>query len=401
MTENHDAPNDGHAQTTTSPEQKKREHEQRRLHPPQRSMAIWLPIVICAFLALFLVIGIWRHVHERNEQREFAKQNAEVSVTVVEAKRDTKPKDLHLPANIQAFQDTTVYPRANGYVRKWLVDIGDKVSEGQPLAEIETPELDQQVAQAKANYDIAKVTADRWRDLVAKKVVAAQDYDEKQAAAEAAHAQLEQLQKTQGFEHVTAPFAGRISARRVDVGALVSPTTPLFSLVQSDPLRVYVFVPQTNAPQMREGLPAKLNVQEYPGRDFDGTITNVAGAVDPTSRTLQVEVQVPNPDGTLYAGTYGEIKFVLINENAPIVLPSNAFVFRTAGPQVALVGDGDKIHWQNVQVGRDYGQTIEITNGVPEHARVVTNPSDDLQEGLHVQVKKDQSKPASSPAAAN
>jgi membrane fusion protein, multidrug efflux system len=223
-------------------------------------------------------------------------------------------------------------------VKDWKVDIGDNVKEGQLLAEIETPELDQQVAQAKASNDIAKITADRWRDLVAKKVVSKQEYDQNEKAYEGARANYEQLQKLQGFKQIVAPFDGKISTRSVDFGTLVTAGsgntgTPLFGIVQSDPLRVYVYAPQENAPSINEGLSAKILLQEFPGQEFEGTVTRTAGALDPQSRTMQVEVQVPNHDGKLYAGMYGQVQFLLVDQNAPIVVPANAFLFRRRGPR--------------------------------------------------------------------
>src|SRR5438045_6879755 len=319
--------------------------------PPVRSIAVWGPIAAVTVLAFVVTIGVWRRVQERGQEKAFTKQATQIEVNVVSAQRDRKAKELILPGTFQAFQETTIYPRANGYVKSWKVDIGDNVKEGQLLAEIETPEVDQQLAQAKANYDIAKVTADRWRDLVAKKVVSAQENDEKQKAAEAARANLEQLEKTQGFNQILAPFAGKISARNIDVGTLVTAGTgnagtPLFSMVESDPLRVYVFAPQANALSIHEGLAAKIVLQEFPGQDFDGLVTRTAGALDPQSRTMQMEVQVPNHEGKLYAGMYGQVKFRLADENAPIVVPANAFLFRTDGPQVATVVKDNHVHWQ-------------------------------------------------------
>ena len=361
--------------------------------PPVRSGAVWGPIAGVGLLALLVMVGVWRHIQERRQQEEFAKQTSQLAVNVVTAQRDRKPKELVLPGTFQAFQETTIYPRANGYVKTWNVDIGDNVRAGQLLAEIETPEVDQQLAQAKANYDIAKVTADRWRDLAAKKVVAAQENDEKQKAAEAARANLEQLQKMQGFKEIRAPFGGKISARHVDVGTLVtagsgSSGTPLFGIVQSDPLRVYVYAPQENAPSMHNELSAKIVIQEFPGQQFDGTVTRTAGALDPRSRTMQVEVQVPNHEGKLYAGMYGEVKFTLHNENAPIVVPANSFLFRTEGPEVATITDGNHIHWQKIKVGRDFGTELEVLEGLAENTEVVENPTDDLREGIEVQVKR-------------
>src|SRR5213595_235329 len=360
--------------------------------PPVRSVAVWGPIAAVTVLAFLVTIGVWRRVQERAQEKAFTKQAVQLEVNVVTAQRDRKPQELILPGTFQAFKETTIYPRANGYVKSWKADIGDNVKEGQLLAEIETPEVDQQLAQAKANYDIAKVTADRWRDLVAKKVVSAQENDEKQKAAEAARANLEQLEKTQGFKEIVAPFGGSISARNIDVGTLVTAGTgnagtPLFRIVQSDPLRVYVYAPQENAPSIHEGLKAKILMQEFPGQNFDGSVTRTAGALDPQSRTMQVEVQVPNHEGRLYAGMYGEVKFLLADENAPLVVPANAFLFRRGGPQVATVVKDNHIHWQNIHVGRDFGTNLEVLDGLTENTKVVINPTDDLHEGIQVQVK--------------
>jgi RND family efflux transporter MFP subunit len=363
------------------------------VHPPQRSAAVWGPIVAVSILALLVISGVWRHMRAHTEQQQFSKEASQLAVNVVNAQRDGKPKDLILPGTFQAFKSTTIFPRSNGYVKDWKVDIGDDVKEGQLLAQIETPDLDQQVAQAKANYELAKVTAERWHDLVQKKVVSNQEYDQNEKAYEASKANYEQLQKLQGFEQIVAPFGGKISARFIDFGTLVTAgsnsvtSTALFSIVQSDPLRVYVYAPQENAPSIHEGLQAKILLEEFPGQEFDGMVTRTAGALDPQSRTMQVEVQVPNHDGKLYAGMYGEVKFLLTDKNAPIVVPANAFVFRTEGSQVATIVTGDRVHWQNIRVGRDFGDRIEVLDGLKENTKVVINPTDDLREDLQVDVK--------------
>jgi RND family efflux transporter MFP subunit len=297
-----------------------------------------------------------------------------------------------LPGTFQAFNQTTIFPRSNGYVESWKVDIGDYVQAGQLLAEIATPEVDQQLAQARAQEEIAKLTADRWRDLLVKKVVSKQEYDQNEKAYEGAKANLQQLEKIQGFQQILAPFAGKIAARNIDVGTLVTAGTgnsgtPLFSLVQSDVLRVYVFAPQENAPSIHEGLAAKIVLQEYPGQEFDGKVTRTAGALDPQTRTMQVEVQVPNQQGKLYSGMYGQVKFLLPDDNAPIVVPADAFVFRAQGPQVVTVTNDNRIHWQKISVGRDFGTQLEVLNGLKENTEVVMNPTDDLREGIEVQVK--------------
>jgi RND family efflux transporter MFP subunit len=308
-----------------------------------------------------------------------------------------------LPGTFQAFNQTTIFPRANGYVESWKVDIGDNVQAGQLLAEIATPEVDQQLAQARAQEEIAKLTADRWRDLVQKNVVSKQEYDQNEKAYEAAKANLQQLEKIQGFQQILAPFAGKIAARNIDVGTLVTAGTgnsgtPLFSLVQSDVLRVYVFAPQENAPSIHKGLAAKIVLQEYPGQEFDGKVTRTAAALDPQSRTMQVEVQVPNREGKLYAGMYGQVKFLLPDHNAPIVVPADAFVFRAQGPQVVTVTNENRIHWQNIHVGRDFGTQLEVLDGLAENTNVVMNPTDDLTEGIEVQVKPS-GKPKADPSS--
>src|SRR5207248_356369 len=350
--------------------------------PPVRSVAVWGPIAAVTVLAFLVTIGVWRRVQERGQEKAFTKQAAQLEVNVVTAQRDRKPKELILPGTFQAFKETTIYPRSNGYVKSWKVDIGDNVQAGQLLAEIATPEVDQQLAQARAQEEIAKLTADRWRDLVQKNVVSKQEYDQNEKAYEAAKANLQQLEKIQGFQQILAPFAGKIAARNIDVGTLVTAGsgnsgTPLFSLVQSDLLRVYVYAPQENAPSIHEGLAAKIVLQEFPGQEFDGSVTRTAGALDPQSRTMQVEVQVPNHEGKLYTGMYGQVKFRLADENAPIVVPANAFLFRTDGPQVATVSKDNRIHWQTIRVGRDFGTQLEVLDGLAENTGVVMNPTDD------------------------
>src|SRR6266404_717361 len=362
------------------------------LHPPMRSVAVWGPIAAVTVLAILVILGAWHRVTQRHDQRDFVQRTTQLEVNVATARRDSKPKELVLPGTFQAFNQTTIFPRSNGYVKSWKVDIGDNVQAGQLLAEIATPEVDQQLAQARAQEEIAKLTADRWRDLVQKNVVSKQEYDQNEKAYEAAKANLQQLEKIQGFQQILAPFAGKIAARNIDVGTLVTAGTgnsgtPLFSLVQSDVLRVYVFAPQENAPSIHEGLAAKIVLQEYPGQEFDGKVTRTAGALDPQSRTMQVEVQVPNREGKLYAGMYGQVKFLLPDDNAPIVVPADAFVFRAQGPQVVTVTNDHRIHWQKISVGRDFGTQLEVLNGLKENTEVVMNPTDDLVEGIPVQVK--------------
>jgi RND family efflux transporter MFP subunit len=372
--------------------QDRRAEPRTALGPPMRSVAVWGPIAAVTVLAILVIIGAWHRISQRHDQENFAQRTTQLEVNVATAQRDSKPKELILPGTFQAFNQTTIFPRSNGYVESWKVDIGDYVQAGQLLAEIATPEVDQQLAQARAQEEIAKLTADRWRDLLVKKVVSKQEYDQNEKAYEGAKANLQQLEKIQGFQQILAPFAGKIAARNIDVGTLVTAGTgnsgtPLFSLVQSDVLRVYVFAPQENAPSIHEGLAAKVVLQEYPGQEFDGKVTRTAGALDPQTRTMQVEVQVPNQQGKLYAGMYGQVKFLLTDDNAPIVVPADAFDFRAQGPQVVTVTNDNRIHWQKISVGRDFGTQLEVLNGLKENTEVVMNPTDDLREGIEVQVK--------------
>jgi RND family efflux transporter MFP subunit len=389
------------------PSQAKTETERRQTRrAPERRVAIWGPLLVVLALAMMLVAGIWRHIQQQRAQHQFAQQTGKVTVEVLDAKRDLKPHDLLLPGDITAVQETTIFARASGYVGRWLVDIGDNVKAGQLLAELETPELDKQLAvaqgtlkQGEANYELARVTAQRWQDLVKKQVVAKQDNDERQGSYQAATATLsankadvERLQDLQGFKKITAPFDGRITSRKVDVGSLVSEGsgtvgTVLFTLAQIDPLRIFVDVPQSDSALIEVGMEAKILVRERANRDFTGKVTRTAGALDPTSRTMRVEVQIPNHDGALFAGMYAQVKFILVDKSSPIIIPADVFVFRPEGPQVAMVTKENKIHWQKIEVGRDFGTYMEVLKGLDENAQVVMNPTDDLTEGLVVEPK--------------
>lgn len=367
--------------------------------------------IIAAALIGLLVAGlativVRRHLRVEKQLAGSAASVARITVEVITVKRDTKPHHLTLPGDIQPYASTTLFARTNGYIKAWYTDIGAKTKNGDLMAEIEAPDLDAQlsqavasVAQARANLEIARLTNMREKDLLDKQVVAQQDYDQtrttmeaQDAALKAGEANLQDLQAQKNFQRIIAPFAGVVTRRFIDVGALVttgnsSTGTMLFSIEQTDPLRIFTFVPQADALEIRTGMDVKISVQEYPGRDFDGAVTRTAGAIDPVSRTLLTEVDIPNPDGTLYAGMYGQVKFVLEQKMPPILLPANAFAFRTAGPQVAEVTKENRIHWQDVKVGRDFGTALEIPSGLEENTMVVVNPTDDLREGMSVLVK--------------
>jgi RND family efflux transporter MFP subunit len=389
-----------------NPPAERKAEERRPRRAPQRRIAIWGPFLVVLALALMLTAGIWRHIQRERSQKQFAQQTGRTAVEVLNAKPDEKPHEVILPGNITANLETTIFARADGYVARWLVDIGDHVKAGQQLAELETPELDQQLASARntqkqneANFELARVTAQRWQELAQKQVVAKQDNDQRQGTYEASAGTLaasksdvNRLEDLQNFKKVTAPFEGTITARKIDVGSLISQGsgtagTQLFSLAQTDPLRIFVNVPQADSPLIEVGMDAKILVAERANRDFTGKVTRTSGALDPTSRTLLVEVEIPNHDGALFAGMYALVKFALSNKDAAIVIPADVFVFRPEGAQVAVVTPENKIHWQKVEIGRDFGSYMEVQRGLDKDTRVVVNPTDDLTEGLSVDIK--------------
>ncbi|HLY18270.1 MAG TPA: efflux RND transporter periplasmic adaptor subunit [Bryobacteraceae bacterium] len=398
--------------------------------PPPSRRSLWLLALVLAILivAAFLKGYI---PHRQNEATLAAEADSAAkqapTVTVVGVERSAANGSLVLPGNIQAVTEAPVLARASGYIKRRYADIGDRVKAGQLLTEIEAPELDQQVRQAqasleqtgsaleqananlqqgKANEQLAKVTAERWKNLVSKGVVSRQDNDtyqaqyaaqqanvqalEKAVAAArsnivAAQANLSRLTDMQGYESVRAPFSGVITVRNVDVGALVSEaSTLLFRIAQTDRLRTYVNVPQSDAGSVHVGQTAHLLVTELGGRGFTGTVTRTANALDPASRTLLTEVQVPNPSGVLLPGMYTQVDLTTPRSNPSLLIPGDTLVVRGSGPQVAVVGAGQTVHFQPIQLGRDFGDKIEVLSGLEAGQQVVVNPGDTVQEGAKV-----------------
>jgi membrane fusion protein, multidrug efflux system len=314
------------------------------------------------------------------------------TVTVVSSQRPANDASLVLPGSTQGIQEAAIYARTNGYVKEWKVDIGQTVQQGQLLAEIETPEVDQQLAQTRANYEIAKVTAERWADLVAKKVVSNQEYDQNEKAYEAAKANYEQLQRLQGFQKIVAPFAGVITARNIDNGDLVSAGTsgqpaPLFRIAQTDVLRIYVDVPQTQSRLIAPGQSAAVSVREIPNRTFNAKVVRTARAIDPASRTLRTELQIPNADGGLFPGMYADVKFTLPQDPHTLIVPGNAVMIRSDGPKVLVVDAKNTIRSRAVKLGRDLGEKVEIISGLNPDESLVANPTDALREGTEVKAQ--------------
>jgi len=392
-------------------------------------------LIVAAFFAGYIPLRK-RQALIQSEAQAFEQSLPRVEVIQVE--RSSPRSELVLPGSIEAVTEAPILARADGYIKRRMADIGDRVKAGQPVAEIEAPELEDQVRQAKAtleqtqavldqaqasleqgkaNMGIAKLTADRWRELAAQGVVSKQDNDnyqaqyqaqvanvqalEKAIAAQrgtiaAADANLSRLNEMESYRIVKAPFDGVITVRNVDVGALVTTgSTLLFRIAQTSTLRTYVNVPQTNASSIRVGQPAHLSVSNLPGRTFTGTVTRTAKALDPNSRTLLVEVQVPNADGALLPGMYAQVDFSNSRPDPPVVIPSDALIVRADGTQVAVVGPDHTVHMHKIVVGRDYGDRLEVLSGLQTGDSIMTNPGDSAREGAQVNPVSATEKPTS------
>ena len=369
--------------------------------PPVRLSRIMQIAVVLVIVGL--VIGFVPRWFSRHRLRAAARTEAVVNVDVVSPGISLPDLSTPLPAEVTAFIEASIHARASGYLKSWFVDIGQSVTNGQVLAEIETPELDQQLAQARAELDqanaalaLAKITADRWTELLKTSSVSEQetaektaDYTLKQANVAAAQANVQRLLDLKGFDHVTAPFTGTLTERNTDIGQLIAADSgpELFKEAQTNPLRVYVRVPQPLIHAVVPGQKADVTFQEMPGKIFDATVTRTAGAVDPSSRTLQVELQLPNPNGEILAGSYAQARFAAASTNASVLtLSDNALVFRAQGIQVALVGPDNKVQMRSIRLGRDFGNLVEVLNGLQTTDRVIINPPDSIADGMTVQV---------------
>ena len=333
---------------------------------------------------------------------------------VVTPKVKSSDRSLALPGSVQPLEETVVYPRSSGYVNKWVVDIGDKVVAGALLAEIDTPEIDQQLDQARAqlaqaqaglvqstaNRDYSNTTLERYKKLTPQGVASQQELDQKQAqslvdeanvkvaqaAIEAQQANVRRLTQMKSWGHITAPFAGTVNARTIERGALVSPTTPLFKISAVDPVRVFVQVPQDVAPSVRADVPAQVTVREYPGRAFEGKVARSAGSLDPATRTMNTEVRVPNPKGELFGGMYAQVALTLPSPHRVFEVPATAVMNDAKGLRIAIVTADSKLKLVPVVVERDTGPTIEIATGITETDRVVKLGDASLVDGRTVEV---------------
>jgi membrane fusion protein, multidrug efflux system len=369
--------------------------------PPRKAL-----MLIALALLVLVIGGAVRMLSRIHDGRVLADETARESIPTVAVIHPTAEKpdvELVLPGSLLAYEESPIFARTNGYLLRWYKDIGSRVKQGELLADIDTPEVDQELMQVRANrqqmvaaMDLAKINADRYVSLRKTDSVSQQEadqqssgYQQAKANLEAADATVRRLEQLESFKHVYAPFSGVLTKRNVDPGALINSGgtgKELFDIARVDPLRVYVNVPQNYSPAIKNGMEAWVTLPELPGEKFKGTVARTSEAIDPTTRTLLTEVDVPNPDGRLLPGSFGEVHFRVGINAQKVTIPVNAMLFRQEGPRVAVVGSDGKVHLRPITIGKDYGTTLEILGGVELEDRVIINPADSLEEGQRVNV---------------
>jgi RND family efflux transporter MFP subunit len=364
-------------------------------------------ILVGVVLLVLLIAGAITFLNRRSEANALAKETEAVSipnVAVVQPQSESGNDELVLPGNLQAYIESPIFAQTSGYLVRWYKDIGSQVQKGELLAAIDTPEVDQQLSQARAAREqinaalgLAKISADRWTSLRKTDSVSQQEADQQasgyqQALANlaASDANVRRLEQLESFKNVYAPFSGVLTRRNVDPGALINSGAAtgreMFDIARVDPLRVYVSVPQAYAPSMKVGVKAVVTLQEFPGQKFIGTVARTADAIDPATRTLNTEVDVPNKSGKLLPGSFGQVHFATGTSVPRMTIPVNAMLFRAQGPQVAVVDKDGKVHLRSIAIGRDFGATLEILGGLEMSDQIVINPSDSLEEGQKVHI---------------
>ena len=368
---------------------------------------LWILAVAAVLLAIW---GVFSRVRGRDKVAEETATEATPVVQIARPTASPATDELVLPGNVTAFFEAPIYARTSGYLKIWYSDIGTPVKKGQLLAEIETPEVDQQLRQARsdlataeANANIAAVTDARWQGLLAHNAVSPQDADTRRATAQAtkasqgsAQANVARLQELEGFKRLVAPFDGVVTARNTDVGNLInagqSSGAQLFRVADTSRLRIYVQVPEQYAPLIKPDLEAQLRFNEHPGTSFPAKVVRTAQALDPTLRTLQVELQVDNRKGELFPGAYAEVHFKLPGSASTLRVPATALIFRAAGLQVAAVEQGDVVKLHTVTQGRDFGTSVEVLSGLSPNDVIIVNPPDSVTDGEKVRIARPQSK---------
>ncbi len=374
-------------------------HESQSLQGLRRFL--WIIAVVAVILAVW---GVVSRVRARNE---LTRQTVVASVPVVMTQKPSRSpgiEDLVLPGNVQAFIEAPIYARTSGYLKRWYVDIGAPVKKGQLLAEIDAPEVDQELRQsqsqlvtAQANARLAESTDERWKGLLATRSVSQQDADTKaadaaasRATAASAQANVARLQELESFKRVAAPFDGVVTLRNTDIGALInageSAGTALFRVADTHRLRVYVQVPEPYATRAQPGVQADLRFTEHPGQSYPATLVRTARALDPVLRTLQAEFQVDNPTGELFPGAYAEVHIKIPGSAGTLRVPASALLFRAAGLQIAVVEANGRISLKSIVEGRDFGRSVEVLSGLSSEDQIIDNPPDSLIEGAQVRI---------------
>jgi RND family efflux transporter MFP subunit len=378
---------------------------------------------ILFFIVMALVVlGAVTLFQRRAQYQALAKETETLAiptVAVVHAAVESTEEDLVLPGAMQAYVESPIYARTNGYLKKWYHDIGSRVRQGDLLADIDTPEVDQQLSQARAdlntaqaNANLSKITATRYQELIKTDGVSKQEVDNavgdleaKVAIMKSSEANVRRLEELESFKHIYAPFSGVITRRNVDTGTLINAgnggaSEQLFVLAQTDPIRVYVSVPEAYAPSIRAGLGAFLELTQYPGQRFEGKVVRTAESIDPGTRTLLTEVDVPNHAAALLPGGYSQAHLQVKVTGARLAVPVNALLFRSEGLRAVVVDANHKTHLKSLTIGRDYGTTLEVLQGLDPKDWIVLNPADSLEEGQEVHVKEIAvNQPPSPPAA--
>ena len=376
--------------------------------PQPRKSRLFASLIFAAIV--LAVIGAFTLLQRKSQYAALAKETeilAIPTVAVIHPATEPAEEGLVLPSTLQAYVESPIYARTNGYLKKWYRDIGSRVRAGDLLAEIDTPEVDQQLIQAradletaKANSNLSRITATRYEELiktdgVSKQEVdnAAGDYAAKQAAQASSAANVRRLEELESFKHIYAPFSGVITRRNVDIGTLINAgnggaTQQLFFLAQTDPIRVYINVPESAAPSIRSGLGAYLELAQFPGRRFQGKVVRTAEAIDPASRTLLTEVDVPNKAGELLPGGYAQVHLNVQIGGTRVQVPVNALLFRSEGLRAVVIDANHKTHLQALTIGRDFGTSLEVLQGVGPNDWIVLNPADSLEDNQQVNVKE-------------
>ena len=393
-----------------SEDTKRQIDRERKSHEAQGGIGKFLLIVVgvVVFLAILGFIA-WRSISNKtNERRQTAQAVQQGAITVQVTKPSVSPPvfDFSLPGSAEALSTATLYARINGYLKTRLVDIGDHVEAGQLVAEIDAPDIDAQLVQARAQLEqsraaqgIAQVTYEREKRLLDQKVVSKQEYDTNEATlnqaianVKAGEANVRNLSAQQGFEKIIAPFTGVITTRNLDSGALIASGggsgVGIYTEVQEDILRVYINVPQAYIANINVGQDVDVSASEYPQKVFKGKVTRVADALDPTARTERVEIQLPSQEGKLVPGMYLSIRFHVQQNEPALMVPADTIDIRREGPRVGVVLPDNKVNYRPVKLGRDFGKTVEIVSGLQGTETLVVNPTTDLVEGMQVDIAK-------------